>query len=891
MTPPRILRAVISASLPHADGEPLLQELDALYAARVTTRGRAAANFWYARQALGFVLRVGGERAANGLAGPDSLRADLVVALRSARRRPAFAVAFVLTLAVGTGVLTTVYTAARWVLLRPVPGVTEPDALVTLRLGAADAPPFVSFDVSQPDLMTLRDRLPVAGALAGSSAVQVDLRAEGSDPRRVAAELVTANYFAVLQAPLAAGRSFVASDDNPTTGDPSVILSYRLAAAVSAGDPLRAAGGDVRVNGAKVHVIGVATPGFRGAELPGRADAWFTIAALHIIDPSVGITSVSNRGSGVWRRIYLRPPASVSVSQVASAANLVMAAVRQEFKGQMHSYLANSFQFQAFPGIGLDPSVRSSVRRTLTLLAGAAALLLLLAIANLANLTLVQSTLRGSATAIRFALGASRGRILRGLLVETLLLGAAGGAVALVIAFAWSRWFQGAQLSERGGALAGMHIDPWIAAITLVLALVAAVLAFAGPARLVGMRSLEQLMRRGSSGTRATHRVRSTLVATQVALSVVLLVCAALLGRTVANLRRVDLGFDPARLLAFSVDPHLHGYESASLDRFARDIERRLRDNPAVAGAAFISPAPLESGYVTAALFGSDDPEKRPLVGAGYYVSPGFLSALRVRVLAGDANWQADSGTVVISRVTLEKLWPGVTPAAAVGRLVPTREKGKGLVRIAAVIENLNLSDITGSPPPVILRPLAERHRGLSMSGFVAVNGAPLSIVPALRQTMAEAAPELPLFDIRTARQAVDLQFAERDTMARTASTLSAIGLLLAVIGLFGVLSHLVASRRREIGVRSALGASPVRIVRGVVVGGLAPVVAGLVVGLAAAFAGSKLLSAQLFQLERFDPPAYVGAVLSLLLAAMVACAVPAWRALRVSPVEVLREE
>lgn len=887
--PPRLFRSLVRACLAHGDDEYLLRDLDVLYAYRVVTRGKASATTWYAKQTFEFVVRVGVLRIADTIGDFDSLRSDVRHALRSLRRRPAFAFAFILTLAVGTGVLASVYSAARWVLLRPVPGVGAPNDLVTLRLGSAQAPPFVTWDVSHADLLVLRERLPVHGALAGATAIDVDLRPDAGEPLRAAGEMVTANYFSVLQASLTAGRSFLPEDDSPLAGSPSVVLSAKLARSLNPDDPARLVGGDVRMNGVLVKVVGVAGAGFQGSELPGKAEFWVPLAATAIVDPSVDPTAATQRNYGAWRRMVARTVPGVTPASLESAANAVIQTSRTEF--QLHSYPALHMRYQVNPGIGLDPGVQDSVKRTLALLSGAALLLLLLAIANLMNLALVQSTLRRATTAIRFALGASRAQIARMLLVETLLLGAAGALLALPLATAWNRWFQDSHLNERGAPLAGMHIDLTVAAVIMGTALVAALIAHVTPARLIRVQMLDHLMRRGAESAPAPQRVRATLVAFQVALSIVLLVTAALLGRTVANLRHLDLGFQPDRLLTYSLDPHLHGHESVDLDRLARGVETRLMQDPAVTGAGFISPSPLGSGYFTASLYPSDAPDVKPIIAAGYFVTPGFLPTLGLTTIAGDRHWAADSGTAVISRAMLEKLFPGAAPMAVIDRVLPTRSQGRNPVRIAAVIEDVKLSDVTGRTTGVILRPMSERRAGASLMGIVSTPRPPARLTALVSRTLHGEAPDLPLFSVRTARQAVDLQFAERDAMARAASTLSVIGLLLAAIGLYGVLSNIVAARRREIGIRSALGATPGQIIRMVARAGLIPVACGAFVGVAAAAGFSKLLSAYLYDLGRFDPLSYAMSVAALVTASMVACWLPAYRATSVSPVDALREE
>jgi len=885
VAPPTWMRRLLSACLPPEDRHPLLAELDAMFAVRLREGSRWGALRWYARQTAGFVLRVGSLRV--GGQGLDRLRGDMRDAWRAIRSHKAFAITFVATMAIATGVLTTVYSAARRVLLRPVPGVTAEDLLVTIRLGSAQAPAFVSWEVSHPDYLTLRERLPLNGMLAARTPIDVDVRAGERDPRRVTGEMVTANYFTVVGARLAAGRGFLPEEDDAGAAEPVAVLSHAMARRLAA-PPESVVGSDIVVNGRVVRVVGITVPGFRGVDLPGVAELWMPVSTRAVLDPTAATRPLSARGMGVWRLMVGRLPVMASVEQVAAAADATVDAVRAE--SGPHSYLATHQVLQVFPGIGLDPSVRVEVRSTLAQLGGAALLLLLLAIANLANLTMIESMRRQAATAVRVALGADRLSIARQALVEAAVLGLLSAAVALGLAVSWAGWFQDAQLSEHGGALAGMGVDVPAIAVAIVTAWAAATLVWLRPALLAGRSAMETLVHRNVTGARSGNRLRATLVSVQVALSMVLLVAAGLLGRTVSNLRAIDLGFEPDRLLTFAADPHLHGHESAGLARIAATLENDLTQASGVNGAGFVSPSPLVSSYLTAALYGSDDPEARPLIAAGYYVSAGFLPALGLRLIAGEEPWRGDSGTAVLSRRTIAELYPGVPVQAVIGRLVPTRRNRGGRVRVAGVIDDIRLSDITADPPPVMFRPLAERPAGLTFTGFV--QGArPSSLVPSIRRAVAARAPDLPLYDTRTARESVDLQFAERDAMARAAFTLSGLGLLLAAVGLYGVLAAMVAARRREIGVRSALGAAPGMILRRVLATGLAPVAIGAIGGVVGAVAVGRLLAAQLFGLPPLDVASFFLAAGALAVAALLATLVPAWRATQVSPAEVLREE
>jgi len=817
-----------------------------------------------------------------------SLVSDARASIRALRRAPAFVLTFVLTLAVAIGVMATVYSAASWVLLRPVPGVRGGDRLITMRLGrqygrSAD----VSWSISQPDLATLRERMSSLLSLAAMTPVDVDMQVRRAPPQRVAAELVTANYARTLGARIFAGRAFGHEDE--ADGAPhTVVLSYELAHAI-AEKPASVIGSHVRINDADFHVVGVMEPQFRGAELPGRPLLWLTTNGISTIDPSAKPNTLGDRMFPVWQLMIGRLAPGATAALVETQANTVMGVVRREFV--RNSYLSSILEFQVFPGVGLDPSVRLSARRTLMLLMGAALCLLCLAVANLTNLALAHSVRRGGAMAVRIALGATRIRLLRALIVETFMLSAFGGTVAIILAVAWGRWFSRTQLSEFGASLHGMHVDARIAGVVIVTSFVATLIAFLYPAIATRWHPLEYLLRHVDP-IGCDQRLRSALVAVQVAISVVLLVAAMLLGRTVLNLRRIDLGFSPEHLATIQADPQLHGYDAKRIDRLARDLEEQLRDAQDVTAVGAVSPTPLGSYYTVAYLqrHPGDVDQHEEVWGAGYYVTPGFLRTLGTRVLAGDRAWQGDSGTVVITLAMLRGLDSTLSPASAIGRTVFTG--GNVPLRIATVVADVTLSSVTKDPPPTLFRPLRESPlRDEPLSIFVrSAGGSPLAL-SAVRSVMARLAPDVPLHDANQAREAVDLQFAEQQVMAIVASALGALGVVVAAIGLYGVLANIVAARQREIAIRAALGAGPRDIVRHVLTRGLIPVALGILVGAGGAILVSRLLASQLFGLKSLDPASYAWAIVVIAGIALLACLPPAIRATRVSLMQMLRAE
>ncbi|MEX0891270.1 MAG: FtsX-like permease family protein [Gemmatimonadota bacterium] len=885
--PPRLARWLLRSVLP-TEARHLVAELDDLHAARAARSGRWAAHGWYLRQVAGFGVRIGPRRLLAAGTGPIFLGRDIRLALRTCRREPAYAAAFICTLALGVGGVATVYAAAHWVVLRPPPGVGAPADLVTLRLGADGAPPHVSFGVSEPDLVRLRERIPGLTGLAASTPRSVNVIGADGQPRRVAAELVTADYLDVLQVSTVAGRGFLPEEGDMAAPAAVLVLAYDLALEL-AGSAAGAVGRTVRVNDRPFQVVGVAPPGFRGAELPGRARLWFPPAALPAVAPATPPDVLSRGGAQFWQRLVGRRAAGVPVAAVAAAANAEVELAKAQ--GPYPTSLGNMvrFRFDVWGGVGLDPAVRAQASRTLALLAGAAAFLLLLVVANLASLVLARVSGRTTGTAVRLALGAGRGRVAREVLVETMVLGVLGAAGALLLAVAWRGWFEHARLGGGSASLEGMPIGVPVVAFALATAVVTGLLAGIPPALATRRAGLLAVLRGARHGDRAGQRVRSLLVAFQVAVSVVLLVGGGLLARTVANLRAVDLGFDGAGIATVTFDPEQYDVGPGGVAELARRVERHVMEQLPGARAGVVSPPPLQGGFVT---HGVQSQEESARWVAGYYVTPGFVPTLGARVLAGTPAWRADSGTVVITRAVATALWPGSPAEAAVGRTVWEPDyMGGGTMRVAAVLEDIRSAAVTGEIPGALFRPLAEMSRGSEMQVWVRSADGPGRVAAEVRRALAAAAPGLPVYDVRSVRATAELQFMERTVLARAAGALAVLGLLLAAVGLYGVMASAVAERRREIGVRAALGAAPGEILGSVVARGLVLALVGGVAGIAAATVVGRALRAQLFGLHALDTATYVGGMVAVLLVAAAASWLPARRATRISPMEVLRNE
>lgn len=893
--PPRILRALLARLLPASERRHLMGEMDDLFASRERRYGRLRASLWHLRQSMRFPLSIGREGLAGLLASPfgpfrDVLR-DLTYAARGLRRRPSYTLATALTLAVGIGGVGTVYAVANWVLLRPVAGVAAPESLVTVQM-EIDGSGALAFPLSHLDLASLRSGTGALEALEATTEADVHVEADASGPPlRSVAEVVTDGFFDLLGLSPARGRLFLPGESDVT------LVSAHFARRLGH-TPAQIVGTTVRVNGHPFVVIGVLPEGFRGAELPGQTDLWFSASALPAVRTGFPLDGLNRRERTVWRDMVGRLRPGTTTDQLAEEAAAVIESVRAEH-GWDHSFRAN-FGLHGYPGIGLSPRVRNSVRRTLGLLAGVASLLLLLASANLTNLGIAHSATLRDRLAVHAALGAGRGRLARRMLSEHLLLGLLGAAMGVGVVTLGLRLFADASLSTEGAALSGVRLDLRVLLFTVGAAVLAGVGTGVFPAlRSLGRNGLIAGLYGVSSGRRRTHRVQSGLVVVQVGISAVLLVVAGLLTRTVLELRTLPLGFEPGSAMRFVIDPRVQGHDEPRVDAILRSVQDALARSPSVAAAGFASPSPVQTSYLTFGIRRRAGVDEDPVIGGQFEVTEGFLEAFGVTVLAGRTLRPEDRFLrgehapfpVVVTRALARAVFPELAPDAAIGRVLERAHDQGPPVRIVGVLEDLRLVSLSEASPPLVFLPWGQGARSGEVVGWVRTPERTEALVGPISEAVRGADPSLPAYGMRSGADQVDRLIVEERVVARLALVLGLAGLLLAGVGLHGVLSYAVTERRREIGVRAALGASGKRIVGRFVVHGLVLTGLGLVMGGVGAGLLVPALSSRLFGVQPLDLATWSVGALALLAIAVFAVWGPARRATRVCPTEALRAE
>jgi putative ABC transport system permease protein len=814
-------------------------------------------------------------RDQRGLVFVDALRQDIRYAIRTLKRSPGFTVAALLTLTLGIGANTAIFTIVNAVLLRPLPYV-DPDRLVVAGDRAADGSPS---GVGLATMIDFRDRSHSFDQLAMLRLWMPTLLTE-TDAEQLPAARVSWNYFAVLGVRPALGRDFTAADDRED-GWRVVVLSDRLWRRRFGADPA-ILGRTIALNDQSFRVVGVMPASFEALD----SQRYFSTAAE--VWAPIGNDQAECRIRcrpilGIGR---LRP----DVHPDAAAAELN--GIRQQLRVERpDDYAAGSVSV-----VGMLDAVTGRARTALFVLMAAVVFVLLIACANVANLLLARGVARERELALRVALGASRARIYRQLLTESLLLGAGGAAAGLAVAIAGIRSLTSiapVTLPRLEHAGIDARVLAFTAAVTVATTVLFGVLpAWQGSGRHNGMTV-------GGRATARGARARAVLVVADLALAVALLTGAGLMMRTVAALTRVDRGFDADRILSFHFALTGRQFDNdAKLVAFQQRAIERLKGLPGVAGVALAGQIPfLRAGAGVgdcwrfhAAGRMQANPADDPCI-EHYSVTPDYFRILGIPVLSGqvftDEDTAASRRVVVVSASTAARVWGGADPIGAQVRL-GTSQAWRTVV---GVVGDVHADDLTAPIDPAMYTPETQITSAYLTAVVTSANDDPASLGNAVRGALRELDPTVPVYDIATLSSLVDKASAQRAFVARLLTGFAAVAVFLAALGLYGVVSYGVSQRTRELGVRVALGATVSDVVRLVLAGGLRLVAVGVAVGLAAAAASTHLLGALIFGVGPLDPMSFAGAALMLGIVALIAHWVPVRRALRIDPARALRAE
>jgi len=810
----------------------------------------------------------------------EQLGRDVRYALRQLRKSPGFSITATAMLAVAICANSTVFSWIDGTMLRPIPGARDTGDLVSLQRGERNFSPVPPF--SYLDYRDLREQ---NHTLAGMLAYHHDwiTLTGGAQPQRVYIANVSANYFDVLGIKPVLGRFFLAEEETRPDAVPSVVLGYSLWKTRYAADPA-IVGKSIEVARHPVTVIGVAPEGFVGA-MPGlRDDLWITLNPL-----GTNAWRMTHRGGGgpVWLNVIGRLRPGVSRGQAA-----------QDLDTVMHNIVA------AYPDdhlgenrITLDPMWRSPfgangyMAATLPILLAFACLVLLLTCANLATLTLVRFVARRRELAIRQSLGASRVQLVRQMVLEGVVLSIVAGVAALVLTswtsktFAWFFPVSAAPINLNGS------MDHNVVIGIAVFSLLAGMLCGALPAwRSSHAPAIEVLKAESasiSSGSR-NRKLLSALVVAQIALSLPLLLCSGLFLRTLRNLAVANPGFEQDHVLTATVGVNISGYSRDEEQAIRHKILDRMSALPGVKVATLTDwiPMILNQKKVDAYPEGYAPRPHESLMVLDAEVGPRYFESLKIPVLEGREFTPDDNEktprVLIVDQTAAKRYWPGQDP------LGKKLKVGDGLFTVVGVVRNSTHTFVNEAPEPMVYMNLFQA--GYETIVQVETEGNPADLAPAVENAIHEIDTRLPVFDVRPLRESTQIANSFAVIESTLAGTFALIGLVLAITGIYGVVTYRTQMRTHEIGVRMALGASRVDVLRLVLLQGLWLTGIGLVVGLAVALGLTRFIARMLYGIGANDPITVVSVVMLLGAMSLLACYFPAHRAMRRNPVTAIRE-
>ena len=819
----------------------------------------------------------------------DGLLHDLKYAARSLWKAPGFTLAAVAALALGIGANTAIFSVVNAVLLRPVP-VPGADRLVVFM---NTSPNGQGPAASPAKFQHWREQ---SSVVEYASAIRTNVvNYTGSDvPEQLRAGQVSADYFRLLGAPVFLGRTFDAGEDRPN-GERVVVLSHALWARRFESDR-GILGRSISLSGQPYVVIGVVGPGFDAAELGGTPDLWVPFQ----LDPST-----SDQGNFFMAAGRLKD--GVSLDQAQARFQLSVDEYRRKFPGVLQDN-------QGFTVSSVQEAFTRGVRQNLLILLGAVGFVLLIACANVASLLLVRATARRRELAIRAAIGAGRGRIIRQLLTESVLLSLAGGLVGVGVGLFGIRALLNVNTANLprvgdGGALVG--IDWRVLAFVVAVSVGCGVLFGLVPALQGSRVDLNSTLKEGGArvgGTVGRNKTLSAIVVTEIALALVLLVGSGLLIRTSLALAAVDPGFNPEGVLTMRMS--LSGprfTSSAGVNQVMTDGLDRLRRLPGVEQAGMTCCVPLEGGYGLPFVIIGRPLDDGPFHGGGAWltVSPGYFEVFGIPVTRGRAFTDRDDAAgqpvVVINEAMARQMWPDGDPLSdqiAIGRGVMAQFADEPNRQIVGVVGDVRDGGLQAEPTPHMYVPQAQVPDAVNALNLqitpaawvVRTRAEPYSMSSAIQEQLRQATG-LPVSDVRTMEDVVSRWMSRQLFYMLLMTVFAGSALLLAAIGVYGLMAYSAEQRTQEIGVRKALGAEPGDIRRMMVGQGMLLAVVGVVVGVAAAYGLTGFLANQLFGVDARDPLVFVGIPVVMGLVALVAVWVPAHRASRVNPLAALRTE
>ena len=858
-------------------------------------------------------IRLGGvtqlkeaNRRLRGLPLLETFLQDARYALRMLRKNPGFTAVAILTLALGIGANTALFSVVQAVFLRTLP-VDHPEQLVLVEWNKKEWPRGITQSgygdsLSFPAFDQLRERNSSLSSIFGfaplgfnSANTNVVVNGQAG---LVDGVMVTGGFFSGLGIRPAAGRTISEEDDG--AAKPRVaVLGYSYWVSHFGSDP-RAVGTNISVDNFPCTVVGVAPPSFHGV-LPGHdVDLYVSLSDGRGLAPWGPGAQKASLHDELWFWLAVMARMKPGVKMEAARADL-----NNIFQNYLTSTVLKGYKLQELPhikisaaGRGLDP-LRQAFADPIRLLQWMVALILLMACVNIAALLMARATKRSSEMGIRMAIGASRSRLIGQLLIENLTLAFLGGALGLAFAY-WGARTLVLLLSPAGEPLIlDVHLEMRVLLFAAGLAFVTTLLFGLGPsisATGVDVMSSLKESTRNNTGRGIGSKVRGMLVCAQVAISVVLLAGAGLFLRTIQKLENENLGFNREQILLFGINPSQNGYDGQNLTTFYNDMQARIQALPGVRSAT-LSRLSLIGGWISNGPIvaqGKPHDSDAPTVYSNE-VGANFFTTMGIPVIYGrdfnESDMNGGARVATVNQTFARKYWPNQSPLGRRFNFGDIYEPAN-TYEVIGVVQDAKFASVREKIHATAYTPFVQKQKSpASMYFSVKSYGDASALIPPIRNLVHEMDPALPLYDVKTETQQIDERLSPEHMFARLSTFFGLLALLLASVGLYGLLAYAVSQRIHEFGIRMALGAQRGAILGMVIKSGMWLVAAGLLIGLAAALAATRMLRRYLYGVQPNDPWVFATAALILIIVALIACYIPARRATRVDPLVALRYE
>jgi predicted permease len=802
---------------------------------------------------------------------------DLRFGARQLVRSPGFTFVALISLALGIGANAVIFSLVSTCLLRPLP-ITHPEQVLAIYQGKRNDPSY-SQSMSYPNYKDLRDRNQVLSAMAVYRFAPMSLSHSGAN-ERVWGYLVSENYFDLLGVRPFLGRAFLPEEGRDPNAHPVAVLSYGCWQRRFASDPA-IVGSPVMINGHNFTAVGVAPANFTGTESVFTPEFWIPSMMQEWIESSNGMES---RGNGQWLVVGRLKP-GIAAAQAQAQLNTVAQQLEKEYPGNDQGMALRLTP----PGL-VDPNLRTAVIAFTGALMLTVVLVLMIACSNLASLLLARAAQRRKEIAVRMAIGATRVRLTRQLLTESLMLSIIGAAFGLLLGSVLMRLAQASLPSTDFALTLDLRMDWRVVSFVTSLALLTGIGFGLVPALYASRPDVVATLKEDALGGGRKARLRSALVVMQVALSFVLLVTAGLTVRSLKHAEGLGPGFDPNHAVTLSVDLGLQGYDEHEGRIFYQQLAQRVRALPGAQAAGLIRSLPLGLEASTTGVYpdGRPEPQAQDMPSAFYEnISPGYFAAMGIPLLAGrdfaDSDTAKSAGVAIVNETLAQQFWPGQSP---IGKRL--HSGNTSVLEVVGVAKNGKYQSLGEIPGLTIYYPLQQvyaSNAALVVRTDVDTNAA----IASVRAEVRKLNPTLPAYDAKTLREHMRLALFPLHAGALAVGSFALLAMILAAIGIYGVMAYSVVQRTQEIGIRMALGARAIDIWKMVLRQGIILTAIGMLCGLLFALGLSKIVASLLYGVSATDPLTFL--LISLLLAAVAVFAsfLPARRATKVDPLMAIK--